>query len=110
VGDVAGRPDVEHARSASGIDADESSLIDVAAQRFDQAVIARVQSRPDEDRGAGDGATGGQLHGAQAIVYDGEPRDKTVDHVYSSRIERRPLARGDGVRVREEDDVVRPLP
>ena len=52
----------------------------------------------------------GQLHGVEAVVGDQEPRDDPVDDLDASRGQRRPVARGDGLRVREEDDVVRPLP
>jgi metal-dependent HD superfamily phosphatase/phosphodiesterase len=45
VGNVAGGPDAEHARSPGGVGANESSLVDLAAQDVDQTVAQHARSR-----------------------------------------------------------------
>ena len=49
-------------------------------------------------------------HAGQTVVDDRQPLDATVDDLYAARCERRTLVRGNGRRVCEENDVVRPLP
>ena len=55
----------------------------------DQAVVACVERRPDEDRGARDRAAVGELDGVEAVVDDDEPRDAPVDDRDAARVQRR---------------------
>ena len=50
---------------------------------------------PDEERGARDGSTVGELDRLQAIVGDDEPLDRAVDDRDAAGVERRALAVGD---------------
>ena len=57
VSGVPGDPHARNARPAGRLDLDEAAAVDRAAERRDQAVLARVERRADEDRGARDLAT-----------------------------------------------------
>ena len=74
-----------------------------------EAAVAWVKSRSDEDGGAWDRATIGELNGIETVVDDRESRDTSVDDPDASRLEAGPFGGGDRLRVREEDEVVRPL-
>ena len=107
---VARRPDAGRARPAGRVDAGEAAGVELAAERGEEGARPAVEGRPDEDRGAGNGTTVGELDGVEAVVDDREAVDETLDDPDPARVERSPLGGGDGGGVREEDDVVRPLP
>ena len=57
-----------------------------------------------------DQSTVGEHHASQAISLDDEPPNLAVDNADAARVELVALGLGQVVRVREEDQVVRPLP
>ena len=72
--------------------------------------LCGCSDRPHEDRVARDDSAVTQLDRVQAIVDDRERCDRSLDHRDASGVECCALLAGEGVRVGEEDDVVRPLP
>ena len=92
VGCVAGRPDAGHARAAVGVDPDESSREQLAAEGCREPVRVRAQRGSDEERVARDAATVGELDRSQAVVGDDEALDGPVDDRDPAGVERRALA------------------
>ena len=66
--------------------------------------------RADEDRRARDGAAVGEVDGVEPVVDNRQASDTTLDHRDAARVQRRPFGRADRRCVREEDEVVGPLP
>ena len=64
----------------------------------------------DEHRRSRDDPSVGECYPRQPVVVDDEPDDFAVDDANPARIELRPFVRGHVGRVREEHDVIGPLP
>ena len=70
VGGVAGRPDARHARAAVRVDPNEAVRPHLAAEGGGEPVGVRAQRGPDEEGGAREGATVGELETAHGrLVY-----------------------------------------
>ena len=109
--DVPGRPDTGHARLARGVDPERSP---VRRPRSRAASIRprrrRDAARPDEERRARNGSAVAEHHTPSGDRHRREPRTSTLDDADVACVECSRSAVGELVRVREEDEVVRPLP
>ena len=86
----------------SAVDADESVLAQVAAERGGEAVGVGAHRGADEERVAGDDGAVGELHAAESVVVDDEALDDAFDDLDPARVRHR-------CGVREQDHVVAPL-
>ena len=82
---VAGDPHAGDGCLAGCVDGGEARLVELAAERREQAVPVRVERGADEDRGPRDAPSVGELHGGQTIVDDREPFDEPVDDLDAAR-------------------------
>ena len=72
-----------------GVGADEAALVDLAAERLDQAVVARVQRRAHEERRrAGRAGRRASSTRVQAVIGDGKALDVPVDDGDAAGVER----------------------
>ncbi len=69
----------------------------------------RAQLRPYEDRGSLNGSTIAEHHTPQLIVFDDQLSNLTLNDADAARFEFLAFRVGEVVRVREEDQVIRPL-
>jgi hypothetical protein len=104
--DVPRSPDAGDTRSADAVDEDEAKVVDRTAEALQKTGSARPDVRADEESCSLDHSTVAERHTAQAICFDDEPPNLAVDNADPARFEQRSLGLGEGIGVREEDEVV----
>ncbi len=106
----AGSPDPEGAGPPGGIDGNEASHIDLAAQAGQQAIGMRKVAGPDEHRRPRNHPTIDQLDTGQPVSLDHQPRDLAAHDPNSTCFQPDAFGWRQVIGVDEEDHVVGPLP